>query len=167
MRKSLTVLFALLLLVSSGITALAEENSEPENPGIQTRAWPGRPGGNGDGSEEWLTGAYGQTKGAYKLIYTHKGPTSSLNTSKSVADNIGFGIVSALTGNILEGTRALVASGIITAGGIGASMFGGYAGAYYVSKTYISGRSMKTVITTYENPNYTGVVNTYTRYKKW
>lgn len=49
MRKSLTVLFALLLLVSSGITALAEENSEPENPGIQTRAWPGRLGGNGDG----------------------------------------------------------------------------------------------------------------------
>lgn len=24
-------------------------------------AWPGRPGGNGDGSEEWLQGEYGET----------------------------------------------------------------------------------------------------------
>lgn len=162
MRKSLMVLFALILLVSSGITILAEENPE-----IQTQAWPGRPGGNGDGSEEWLSGSYGQTNGAYKLLFTHKGSASKLNNSKAVADTIGLGIVSALAGNILVGTKVLVSNGIITAAGVGAVLSGGYEGAYYISKTYISGRCMKTVITTYKKSNYTGVVKTYTRYKKW
>lgn len=153
------VSFFTVLSASKPIYVNAEE--------ISPTAWPGRPGRNGDGSEEWLQGSYGQTNGPWKLIYTSKGSVNALNTQKSVADTIGLGIVGALSGNILAGTKALVVSGLVTATGVATTVYGGYEGVYYISKTYISGRCMKTVITTYRNSNYTGFVKQYEKYTKW
>ena len=135
--------------------------------GLSPAAWPGRPGGNSDGSEEWLQGSYGQTNGPWQIIYTSKGSVNSLNSQKNVADTIGLGIVSVLTGNILPGTKAIIAGGFVSAMGAAATIYGSYEGAYYISKTYISGRCMKTVITTYRNSNYTGFVKQYEKYTKW
>ncbi|MFV0380699.1 MAG: hypothetical protein ACK5KR_00460 [Breznakia sp.] len=41
----------------------------------QVRAWPGRSGGNDDGSEAWLQESYGQMNGPYKLLTTSRGTT--------------------------------------------------------------------------------------------
>ena len=134
---------------------------------IIPNAWPGRPGGNGDGSEEWLQGSYGETNGPFKLISTYKGETSELNNYRTAANSVGLATISILSGGILPGTAAIVKDIGLTAVDIGTSICGSYKGAYYIAKTYISGRCMKTVIDTYSNSNYTGYVATYEKYTKW
>ncbi|WP_177159601.1 hypothetical protein [Granulicatella balaenopterae] len=62
-------------------TALAAESVAKNESERMLRAWPGRPGGNGDGSEEWLQGSYGQTNGPYKWIGSSRGLTEDLNNS--------------------------------------------------------------------------------------
>lgn len=161
--KNVALSLTLLLSISVFSTPVLayEKNTYPT-----TRAWPGRPGGNGDGSEEWLQGKYGQPNGPFKTLYSSKGRVSDLNTQQAVADGIGIGIIGLLSGNIFKGTAALVSSGAVSAMGIGATIKGYYEGNYYKSVTYISGRCMKTVITTYEYKNYTGYIKTYTRWLK-
>lgn len=155
-KKVLTkISLALVLTVSSAILPISMKVSAAENPYFSTWAWPGRPGGNGDGSEEWLQGNYGETNGPYRLIYSSQGDVNSLNNQKNVADTIGTGILGVLVGQVFVGAT------------IAASISGGYQGAYYKSNTYISGRCMKTVITTYKNSNYTGFVKEYIQYTKW
>ncbi|MCE9653897.1 hypothetical protein [Clostridium celatum] len=149
-------------MIPFSVKASAEENQNPI-----TRAWPGRPGGNGDGSEEWLQGNYGEPNGPFKTLYTSQGRVSDLNTQQSVADGIGVAIVDLLSGNVFKGTAALITSGAISAMGIAATIKGYYDGNYYKSVTYISGRCMKTVITTYEYNNYTGYIKTYEKWTKW
>ena len=162
-KIALTLTLTMLTtMIPFSIKANATENQNPN-----MRAWPGRPGGNGDGSEEWLQGNYGEPNGPFKTLYNSQGRVSDLNTQQSVADGIGLGIVGLLSGNIFTGTAALISSGAVTAKGIGATIKGYYDGNYYKSVTYISGRCMKTVITTYENKNYTGYINTYVRWTKW
>lgn len=169
MKKIFSGILVLTLLLSSGTAVFAEDKpASTSKNNIGTRAWPGRPGGNGDGSEEWLQGSYGQTSGPYKLLYSSKGTTNSLNTQKAVSDGIGLGILGLLMGEVYVGVTAARLSEIgLTALGIANTIWGGYEGAYYKSNTYISGRCMKTVITTYKNSNYTGQVKVYTKYTKW
>ena len=167
-NKKFLASFCALTLTCASITNstfASEKNLEIEN--SNSRAWPGRPGGNGDGSEEWLQGSYGQTNGEFKRLYSSNGNVSSLNTRKSVADSIGLGIVSLLSGNIFTGTAGLVSGGFVTAVGIAGTIYDSYSGNYYRSATYISGRCMKTIIRTYKYSNYTGYVSTYTKYTKW
>ena len=161
---SLTLLLSLNIF-STPVLAYEKNTSNIGNP--ITRAWPGRPGGNSDGSEEWLQGKYGEPNGPFKTLYSSKGRVSDLNTQQAVADGIGIGIIGLLSGNIFKGTAALVSSGAVSAMGLGATIKGYYDGNYYKSVTYISGRCMKTVITTYEYKNYTGYIKTYTRWLKW
>lgn len=168
-KKVLTKIFlALVLTVSSAMLPISMKVSAAENPYFSTWAWPGRPGGNGDGSEEWLQGNYGETNGPYRLIYSSQGDVNFLNNQKNVADTIGTGILGVLVGQVFVGATIAALSGVgLTAMGIAASISGGYQGAYYKSNTYISGRCMKTVITTYKNANYTGFVKEYIQYTKW
>ena len=44
---------------------------------------------------------------------------------------------------------------------------GSFAGTVYTAESYVSGRSMKTIITTYYLPNYTHYCAQYTIYNKW
>lgn len=151
-RMFVCLLLASIIMVSYPVQAA----------GISTCAWPGRPGGNGDGSEEWLQGNYGETNGPYKLVSTQKGPIDDLKTPE-LLQNVATGIAGAAANKIDArlGT-VLTAAGIVAA--LGSEK---YNGAYYISKSYISGRRMKTVITTYLNSDYTGYVETHTHYIVW
>ena len=131
------------------------------------RAWPGRPGGNGDGSEEWLQGKYGQPNGPFKVLCKNQGLVSDLNEQQRIANTVGRSVVAALLAEVLKGTPLLVTKGVVNATMIAKSWSGQYKGVYYKSVTYMSGRCMKTVITTYENQNYTKQVATYTKWTKW
>ncbi len=133
---------------------------------VVPKAWPGRPGGNGDGSEEWLHGKYGEPSGPFILISQSQGRISDLNDMNNRVNTIGGAIFTSL--GLFLGVASTVLSGAITIAGI-ASAFNGsyYKGNYYKSETYVSGRCMKTIITTYEDRNYTEYIKTYTRWMKW
>ena len=93
---SLTLLLSLNVF-STPVLAYEKNTSKIENP--ITRAWPG---GNGDGSEEWLQGKYGEPNDPFKTLYSSKGRVSDLNTQQAVADGIGIGIIGLLSGNIFN-----------------------------------------------------------------
>lgn len=159
MRKSLRVLaFILALSTFSGTVASFTEASIGK---ITPKAWPGRPGGNGDGSEEWLTGSYGQTNGPYKHLVSGSGNVETLNRNASTANSIGAFLLSTSAG-FLSTPLGIFISGL----SIPYAHFSkGYEGAYYKLNVYYSGRCMKVVIKTY---NYSWkAVKTYTRYYKW
>lgn len=130
------------------------------------KAWPGRPGGNGDGSEEWLQGKYGEPNGPFILIDQSRGRVSDLNDMNNCVSTIGGAIFTGLSK--FFGVASDVLSGAITIAGIANAFKGSYyKGNYYKSETYVSGRCMKTIITTYEDRNYTENVKTYTSWVKW
>lgn len=164
--KRIAFTFALTMFFIA-LNPFAVEAGGKENQKTIMRAWPGRPEGNGDGSEEWLQGNYGEPNGPFKTLYTSQGRVSDLNTEQSVVDAIGLGIVDALSGGVFKGTEALITSNAVTAMGIAKTIKGNYEGNYYRSITYISGRCMKTVMTTYEDRDCTEYVTTYEKWTKW
>ncbi len=131
------------------------------------KAWPGRPGGNGDGSEEWLKGNYGETNGAFRLVGSCSGIVSDLVSRERASRSIRFAIVGLLGGNCLPGTSKLVKLGYVTVLIIAEAVSGEYEGNDFRSETYISGRCMKTIIKTYEYKNYTEHKKTYVKWTKW
>lgn len=76
--------------MSSAMFPISMKVSTAENPSSSTWAWPGRPGGNGDGSEEWMQGSYGQMNGPYKLISTSSGEVSHLNSHAGNSWSLGL-----------------------------------------------------------------------------
>ena len=156
MKKKLTSLLSVVLVLSFLIMYPVKAM------GVQTYAWPGRPGGTGTGSEEWLQGEYGQTNGPYKEISTKKGPVSDL-TSDSSLEIVSKAIISAGIAKVHPEFETVVT----VAGLLAALKSNQYEGAYYVMKSSVSGRSMKIVTKTYLNSNYTGYVKTYTTYIAW
>lgn len=127
-----------------------------------TYAWPGRPGGNGDGSEEWLQGEYGETNGPYELISTSYGLVSELGINSKLEAIAQF--------MIDKGAQKIHPDfgEVVTVVGLLAALLApDYEGTYYKMCSYVSGRSMKIVTTTYTNSNYTGYVATYVEYIEW
>lgn len=154
-----------ILTTATPLSVFATENLPTETP--KERAWPGRPGGNGDGSEEWLQGSYGETNGPYKLINSGRGYVSDLNHQSNIFDSITGAILGAVAGSIPGGAE-IIASGFVTGGSIGSAILSKpYGGSVYEMNTYVSGRCMKIVIVTYGNENFTGTTKTYTNYVKW
>lgn len=150
----ITLSFIMAVAAVSPLGVMASETS--------TYAWPGRPGGNGDGSEEWLQGEYGETNGPYELLCTQKGPISDL-TGNSNLTEVAQLVFSA---GILKIHPEF--GGVVTVAGLlQAFKSNQYKGAYYIMDTYVSGRSMKIVTNTYRDSNYTGWVDTYTTYVEW
>lgn len=78
LKKKLTVLLSFVLALTMMAMPVQAATAQPF-------VWPGRPGGNGDGSEEWLQGSYGEKNGPYKDIYTKKGKVATLNKDRQVA----------------------------------------------------------------------------------
>ncbi|MGY3724651.1 hypothetical protein SAMN05421767_1702 [Granulicatella balaenopterae] len=150
-------------------TALAAESVAKNESERMLRAWPGRPGGNGDGSEEWLQGSYGQTNGPYKWIGSSQGLTEDLNNRDrrliEITTEISLYFITKTPSTSKNLKRILKIFGVKTL--LKNIWKNRYEGAYYNSNTYVSGRCMKTVITTYKNSDYTGYVKTYTSYYKW
>ena len=64
-------------------------------------------------------------------------------------------------------SQQIVSTGLISAVSLGTTIAGAYQGNYYKSVSAISGRCLRTIITTYEDKNCTAVVGTYYRYTKW
>ena len=146
-RMFVCLLLASVIMVSYPVQAA----------GISTYAWPGRPGGNGDGSEEWLQGNYGETNGPYKLVASKSGHISEL-----YEDTLAEGIVKAVIS--LDPNYSLV----MTVLGVGQMIKSKqYEGSYYKSDSYISGRRMKVVIKTYDDASFKKYMNTYTDYIVW
>lgn len=164
--KSLISIILCLSLIFSIVTptyAMGRNNS------IKPLAWPGRPGGNGDGSEEWLSGNYGETNGPWRqLPYYPSGKVHDLIYRENVEIAIGAGIISFLSAGIFTGPASMIAAGVLSAGSVGIAVAGSsYEGNYYKTTVFISGRCMKIEIRTYEYSNFTGYIKTYTRYVKW
>lgn len=148
-----------ITLLSPAIISNADSLSDA---GVTTYAWPGRPGGN-EGREEWGGGlSYGQTNGEWVLRETTKGNVDSLNKGEGVGRSVVYAILGLIPESKLVG-------GSITFSSIFGDMFvnGPYKGTYYIADTYSSGRSIKTIITTYSDQNYRNKVDTYTHIQKW
>lgn len=145
-EKKLASLLSLALVVIALISIPVEAAAQPY-------AWPGRPGGNGDGSEEWLQGEYGQANGPYLKIYESQGALSNYGFS-SGTETIASAIITAGVAKVhpLFGT-------VVTAAGIGNALNSmRYEGAYYRMVSKVSGRRMKIEINTYRDPNYQNFV---------
>lgn len=160
-KKVVISMLSLALIVSSLMTTSVKAAE------IQPYAWPGRPGGNGDGSEEWLQGEYGETNGEFKRICIRTGKVADLNNQENLVNSLAIDVINALLGNVLPKTEAIVTQGGVSATGYAKSIYGGYKGNYYEAEVLISGRCMKTVTKTYENSNKTGYIATYERFTKW
>ncbi|MDY6062309.1 MAG: hypothetical protein SPI53_00720 [Erysipelotrichaceae bacterium] len=169
MKKLLTTILAIMMFICiSPIKLNAQENLKQSSkhfrkPIVIKRALPGRPGGNGDGSEEWLRGRYGEMNGPYKLISTSTGTVADLNQSaRNVSTVLWFLIGIGLHG--ISGGLSTILGGISS----GVEAFDkGYEGIYYKSWYYVSGRRSKLVIYTYSDVNLKNLHKTYTIYNKW
>ena len=165
MKKIILMLncFILLFLLSSKSTVEGTELKQTftaenlETNLVPFRVWPGRPGGNGDGSEEWLVGNYGEENGPYKYIGSTSGNVSDLNSSRN-------NVVAVVSAILSYGRGIFITAAVLIAGMIAPENF---AGTVYTAESYVSGRSMKTIITTYYLPNYTHYCAQYTIYNKW
>lgn len=155
-KRFLLIIFSLIMCVTSvcSINVMASEGS--------IYAWPGRPGGNGDGSEEWLQGEYGETNGPYKDIYFGQGKVSDFGIS-SKTEAIASFIISAGVAKI----DPYFAGAVTIAGLVAALGAPDYEGAYYKLVSAVSGRSMRITVDTYRNENYTGHEATYVEYVAW
>lgn len=128
---------------------------------IQPRAWPGRPGGNGDGSEEWMTGSYGQMNGPYKLLGTSSGTVEDFNNRVAQIRNARTSLF--LIASFFSVPLAVVSAAITIEDMYQENLVG----RYYVYKTYVSGRRMKTVIDTYWGANQTNFERRYEKEISW
>lgn len=99
------------------------------------------------------------------LLNQSLGHVLDWNAQESITNSIGFGILGAFLSYL--GVPSIPAAIGATSGSIVATIYGQYQGNYYKSETYVSGRCMKTIITTYEDRNYTEYVKTYTSWMKW
>ncbi len=140
-----------------GENVLVEENYNSDL--VEPNLWPGRPGGNGDGSEEFLQGSYGCMNGPYRYIGSTSGRVSDLNRSQSQT----VGILVTITGIPLSKLWSIaygVASSIFLAGDR-------YEGITYRAEYYVSGRRLKVLIKTYSDDRMTRLYKTYTDIRKW
>lgn len=157
MNKRITCIILSLVIAISILSPLGTMICE-----ASSYAWPGRPGGNGDGSEEWLQGEYGEMDGPYEPFCTQKGPISDLTGNSNLTE-----IAQTLIGVGIVKIHPEFGTVVTVTGLLAALKSNQYKGAYYVMDTYVSGRSMKIVTNTYRNDNYTGWVDTYTTYVEW
>ena len=155
-KRLLLVAMSLILCVTSVCSIDVSASS------YSTYAWPGRPGGNGDGSEEWLQGEYGEPNGPYVLIYSGQGMVSDLGVDPKIE-----GIASAILSSAVAEYEPRLGAVLTVAGLLLALKAPNYEGASYKMYAYVSGRSMKIVISTYDNSNYTGYRATYTEFLAW
>ena len=119
MKKIILMLncFILLFLLSSKSTVEGTELKQTftaenlETNLVPFRVWPGRPGGNGDGSEEWLVGNYGEENGPYRYIGSSSGNVSDLNSSRNYVASVVSAILSYGRGIFI--TTAILIAGMI------------------------------------------------------
>ena len=64
-KKIICTTLLLAIVLPTSMQPVSANNLEADSK-ISTYAWPGRPGGNGDGSEEYLDGNYGEMNGLIK-----------------------------------------------------------------------------------------------------
>lgn len=146
---------ALMFSVVTPAYALGRNNT------IKPLAWPGRPGGNGDGSEEWMSGSYGQMNGPYKLLRTSTGTVEDFNNGVARIRNLRNSIFE------LASHFSLTVNIIYTAIQIDDLFQEDLVGQYYVYRTYVSGRRMKIVIDTYWGANQTHFARRYEKEILW
>lgn len=111
---------------------------------IKPMLWPGRPGGNGDGSEEYMNGLkYGEMRGPWVHIRTESGNVYDLqdNTSKmGVISGIIIGAIAPGLGIPLLGT---VFGGAMTLASLLPRNTAFDDAKYYIARSYGSGRRLK------------------------
>ena len=155
MKKKFMVLLSLVLVAMVLV-------SVPVQAAVQPYVWPGRPGGNGDGSEEWLQGEYGQPNGPYQTIYQTEGRVSDLGKESKI-EIIATAIISGGISKVHPSCGA-----VVTVAGLGMALRSeNYEGAYYKMISSVSGRRMKIQIRTYARPDYTYDEHVYTHYIEW
>ena len=156
--KKIIVSMCCIILFISGTFSLTVNAAN-----VEPFAWPGRPGGSGTGSEEWLQGEYGEDTGVWTSMNTIKGEVADLNNNKSAA----LDAATLILGGVINVTAPEIVS-YITANQIREIIsYNAYEGNYYILKSYWSGRCVKILIYTYTNADYSGYVKTYTEWVKW
>ena len=153
-----TLLVAIVLPTSR---QLVSANNLEADSKVSTYAWPGRPGGNGDGSEEYLDGNYGEMNGPYKKVGSNIGTVKEFNSSRDLVKGIGFGII----GISIPNTALSISFSL--AGTILNDHIDDIEGIYYKSTLYVSGRRAKLAIQTYRDEAMTQPYKYYEEIKKW
>lgn len=126
---------------------------------VSSYVWPGRPGGNGDGSEEYLNLGYGEMNGPYKAVATNTGKVSDYNKSSALVQGILSGLIMTELIQKIESVLLDMASQVIFDSSI--------EGITYKSIIYVSGRRAKVVIQTYRDDGMTQPYKYYEEIKKW
>lgn len=129
--------------------------------------WPGRPGGNGDGSEEFMNGLkYGEMRGPWVYSFTNRGTVADLKKGtdniKSFFDKL-FSVIGYVPGvREIAGFFGLTQLVIEVAPNNDTSFDGA---TYYVARMYGSGRRLKTEYELYDYKwSYLRTVTKYVDY---
>lgn len=153
---SLGMIFTFTLTpISQGVLASGIDYSDEVRPYV----WAGRPGGNGDGSEEYLNLGYGEMNGPYKAVATNTGKVSDYNKSSAFVQGMLSGLIMPELSQRLASIFLDLASQVIFDSSI--------EGITYKSTIYVSGRRAKAVIQTYRDDGMTQPYKYYEEIKKW
>lgn len=152
---STTLLAALTILTSSQLVSAHNLNTDTKT---TINEWPGRPGGNVDGSEEYLDGNYGEMNGPYKKVGSNIGTVKEFNSSRDIVTGIAFSAI-----GIDIPSKALSISFSLA----GTILNDHIEGIYYKSTLYVSGRRAKLAIQTYRDEAMTQPYKYYEEIKKW
>lgn len=183
MRKYKILISCMLCLVLSFsmVTPTFALGRQP----IKPMAWPGRPDGNGDGSEEYLIGEKGQPNGPYHLISTSSGTVASLKDVEELEIFLATTIVDACLTYITFGSvKFITTAGRAVLSQLGQSGLGflkdkmfknvknigfyrNFEGNYYKVEVWLSGRSSKLVYHTYLDEQHQHYVQTYSQTFGW
>lgn len=155
-KKALSIILLLIIFIQFNSTIVYANNFEYIVPNV----WPGRPGGNGDGSEEYLSGKYGEMNGPYRYIWETRGTVENLNRSKNVVSTLLTTSIGLFESNKITGA-------LIGSLGTLSSFKKNYEGVTYISKSYVSGRRLKFVIQTYRDYNMKRPLKKYIEIRKW
>lgn len=121
--------------ISQGVLASGIDNPDEIRPYV----WAGRPGGNGDGSEEYLNLGYGEMNGPYKVVGTNTGKVSDFNSARDLVENIAFTAIGlGLPDGVLKISTKLAPK----------ILNDHIDGIVYKTTTYVSGRRAKLAIQT-------------------
>ncbi|MDO5047490.1 MAG: hypothetical protein Q4D88_02970 [Anaerococcus sp.] len=158
MKMFLSILSSVTIFTMFANPVFANGQTKVSNKSIVSLdSWAGRLGGNGDGSEEYLEGSFGQMNGPYKKIGSTTGKVVDFNNTRDIATGITFSIA---TGRIPSKVLSISTSTAL-------SMLNDHIeGIYYKTTTYVSGRRAKLAIQTYSDETMTEPYKYYEEIKK-
>lgn len=160
MKKNFRIVLITVLSLSFIFGSTLKEVHAIVKPPIKPLLWPGRPGGNGDGSEEFMNGLkYGEMRGPWVFMSSSHGTTESLRrkgTTYAAIANAIIGITTTVLTATVSVRASINAAGLVGFAGIVDTFINSntYPGSTYSLTTYGSGRRLKQVYKFFDGDGY-------------